>query len=59
MEPNTIYILQAVGFFLQIVNAGMSGVIQDPVISLLASAFVGAFQFYLQRAGILVEPPKK
>lgn len=58
MKPNTIYILQAVGFFLQMVNVGLSGTIENTTLSVILSAAVGAFQLYLQRAGILVEPPK-
>ena len=58
MTANTLNVLQAVGFFLQTVNAGLSGVVHSPVASLLVAAFVGTFQMYLHQAGVQVVPPK-
>ena len=59
MKQNSLYLLQACGFFLQTVNAGLSGVVHNPVASLLISAFVGAFQFYLGHLGIQLPPEGK
>ena len=58
MKTNTIYLLQSVGFFLQTVNAGLSGIVHNAVISLLLAAFVGAFQLYLSHIGIQAPSPQ-
>ena len=52
MKANTIYILQSIGFFLQMINVGLAGEIHSVVWSVILSAFVGSFQLYLQHAGI-------
>jgi hypothetical protein len=59
MKPNTMYLLQAIGFFLQTVNAGLSGTIHDPTVSVLIAAGVGAYQFYCQHMGIVSPSPSQ
>jgi len=56
LKPNTIYLLVAIGFFLQNMNAGLSGVIHSPVVSVLLSSSVGAFQVYMAHLGIKTDP---
>ena len=59
MTENKMYLLQAIGFFLQSVNAGLSGVIHSAVVTLFVASFVGAYQLYVSHLGIQMEPPKK
>ena len=37
-------------------NAGLSGVIHSPVVSVLLSSSVGAFQVYMAHLGIKTDP---
>jgi hypothetical protein len=59
MKPNVIYILQAVGFFLQVINVDLVTEIHSRIASILIAGAIGAFQYYLQHAGIQVQPPSK
>ena len=58
MKANTIYLLQALGFFLQTINASISGVVHNPTVSMFIAAGVGAFQFYMQHVGIQMPAPE-
>ena len=59
MTTERMYLLQAIGFFLQSVNAGLSGVIHSSMVTLLVSSFVGAYQLYVGHLGIQMDPQKK
>jgi hypothetical protein len=54
MKPNTILLLQSILIFLQMANAAVDTLPQPwPV---LISAFVGAFQFYVNHLGNESDP---
>ena len=56
MNPNTILLLQSLLIFLQMCNAAFDGLAQPwPII---AAAFIGAFQFYVNHIGNKSEPTK-
>ena len=51
MSVNTRLLLQSIAITLQTINAGLSGVIHNPVLSLMVAAIVGGYQFYIQNIG--------
>jgi hypothetical protein len=51
MSTNTILLLQSIAITLQTINAGLSGVVHDPVLSLMVASIVGGYQFYIQNLG--------
>lgn len=59
MSANTIYLLQAVLFFLQFVNAGIGTITHSAIVTLFVSGFVGAFQLYVNKLGVELTPEKK
>lgn len=58
-SQNTIWLMQSIGYFLQVVNAGLSGVTHDPTVTLLVSAGIGAYQMYVQHLGNQSVSPKQ
>jgi hypothetical protein len=59
MSANQVYLLQAVLFFLQFINAGIGTVTHSALITLFVSGFVGAFQLYVNKIGVEIQPPNK
>jgi uncharacterized membrane protein YuzA (DUF378 family) len=57
MSTNAVLILQTLLIFLQMVNAGLSGMVHNPMISLILGAAVGALQFLAQHVGNQTVPP--
>jgi len=51
MSQNTILALQSFLIFLQIVNAGIASVVKEPLVSLVLSAGVGSFQYFVNHVG--------
>ena len=58
MSINTILLLQSIAITLQTINAGLSGVVHNPVLSLMVAAIVGGYQFYIQNVGNQAMPPR-
>jgi len=58
MNPNTILALQSIGVTLQMINAGLSGIVHSPAASLTISAVVGGYQYFIQHLGNQTEPDK-
>ena len=57
MNTNTMLLLQSLLIFLQMCNAAFDGLPQPwPVV---AAAFVGAFQYYIQHSGNQMTPGGK
>jgi len=54
MKPNTILLLQSMLIFLQMANAAVDTLPQPWPI--LAAAFIGAFQFYVNHIGNQTQP---
>jgi len=57
MKPQMTYLLQSVNWFLQSANAGLSGMVHNPVISCLIASAIGAFQLYLHNIGVKMPAP--
>lgn len=58
MSTHTILLLQSILIFLQMVNAALGVTLHvPPVVSVMLSAFVGAFQFYVNHVGNQTQPP--
>lgn len=51
MSQNTVLALQSFLIFLQIVNAGIASTIHDQLVSLVLSAAVGSFQYFVNHVG--------
>jgi hypothetical protein len=51
-------VLQSIGVTLQMVNAGLSGVVHNPAASLVISATIGGYQYLIQHLGNQVDPTK-
>lgn len=52
MSQTTLTALQSLLIFLQMANAGISGMTHlNPIISVLLSAGVGSFQYFVQHLG--------
>lgn len=58
MSTTTILLLQSLLITLQMLNAGLSGVVHNPVVSLMLGAIVGGFQFFVQNVGNKTLPDK-
>ncbi|MFB3816005.1 MAG: hypothetical protein ACE14L_18030 [Terriglobales bacterium] len=60
MSTHTILLLQSILIFLQMVNAALGVTLHvSPAVAVLLSAFVGAFQFYVNHVGNQTQPPAK
>jgi hypothetical protein len=59
VTKNRMYLLIAIGFFLQNVNAGLSGVVHNAMASLMVASLVGAYQLYIHLQGIQFDPTKE
>jgi len=52
MKANTVLLLQSILIFLQMVNAAAGSEFHlSPIWSVIISAFVGAFQYYVNHLG--------
>jgi hypothetical protein len=58
MSPNMMLVLQSVGVTLQMINAGLSGIVHSPAASLVISATIGGYQYLIQHLGNQVDPIK-
>ena len=60
MSPTLILFLQSLLISLQFINAGLATITGLPVaVPLMVSAVVGGFQYFVQHAGNLAQPPSK
>jgi hypothetical protein len=58
MTPNILLVMQGIGLSLQMINAGLSGIVHSPAASLIISAVIGGYQYIIQHLGNQTPPDK-
>ena len=58
MSPNILLVMQGIGLSLQMINAGLSGIVHSPAASLVISATIGGYQYIVQHLGNQTQPDK-